>query len=151
MPEIKEYFSRADLDSVKRVIQEAEKYTSGEIRVKIINKFDSDISDLRQQAEREFLGEGLHNTRDKTGVLVLVVLRERRFIILGDSGIYSKLTQGYWDKLASRMSLAFRSGNYSSGICRVVEEVGRALSTLFPRRDDDTNELSDDVVVGGGR
>lgn len=151
MPDIKEYFSQADLDEIKGVVQEAEKHTSGEIKVKIISKFDSGTSDLRQQAEIEFQREGLHNTRGKTGVLVLMVLGERRFTILGDSGIYSQIAQGYWDTLAGRMSSAFQAGNYSSGICEIVEKIGRILSVFFPRRNDDVNELSDDVITGGGQ
>lgn len=148
MPEVNFLFTQGDLDTIKKTVKEAEKHTSGEIRVKIIRRYDQDISDLMQQALREFEREGLHSTKDKTGVLVLVVLDERKFVILGDSGIYSRLSQRYWNNLASRMTLSFQVGNYASGICRIVEEVGRSLSVLFPHKADDINELSNEVILG---
>ena len=144
------FFSQSDLERIKTAVQEAEKRTSGEIRVKVIQQCDEDLKgNLEQQALRDFEREGLHNTKDKTGVLVLVVLRERRFRIIGDSGIYEKLPQSYWNELARRLSILFAAGDFASGICRVVSDIGKELASFFPRQKDDVDELPDYVIIGG--
>ena len=140
-------------------MHEAESNTSGEIRVKIINEYDQDLAScyehrdgsrrVHEQALREFEREGMHNTRDKTGILVLVVLSEKRFTILADEGIYSKLAQEWWNHKAETMSGYFRAGNPARGICEAVKEVGKELSRYFPKKPDDVNELPDDVIVEG--
>lgn len=148
MSEIKTYFSEADLESIMRATQEAEKNTSGEIRVKIINRYDENVKSLYQQALKEFKREGLNNTRDKTGVLVLMVLKEKTFMILADSGIHSRLPQTYWDNLARRLSMYFHVADHTNGLCKIVTEIGKELARYFPKMSDDVNELSDEVVLG---
>jgi|SRR3989344_937359 len=146
------HFSRADLERIKATVREAESRTSGEIRVKVVERCDEDLKgNLVQQALRDFEREGLHNTRDKTGVLVLVVLGEKRFRIIGDSGIHEKLPQSYWNDLARKLSILFVAGDFTGGICRVVSDIGKELASFFPHRADDKNELSDDVIIGGRR
>ncbi|KKS38213.1 MAG: hypothetical protein UV01_C0004G0015 [Parcubacteria group bacterium GW2011_GWA2_42_14] len=153
---VSDYFSPEMLAKIKDAVFEAEKNTSGEIRVKIMKECDDDLKSdanryaenkVRQQALREFEKAGLHNTRDKTGVLVLVVLKERKFTIMADKGIYSKLPQSFWDHKAETMAGYFREGNYARGVSEVVLSVGQELSRHFPRKTDDVNELSDDVIV----
>ena len=145
------YFSSGDLDLIKTAIQEQEKATSGEIRVKIIDGCDVGLNgNIYQQALREFEREGLSKTRDKTGVLILVVLDVRRFQVLADEGIYTKIPQVSWDMVATYMQLGFQTGKFVDGVLLGVELVGNTLSRFFPRKIDDTNELPNDVIVGGG-
>ena len=134
-----------------RAVAQAEANTSGEIRVKIIEHCDPDLAgDVHAQAVREFGREGLGNTRDKTGVLVLLVLGERKFTVLGDSGIHAKLGQGYWDRAVAELSGHFRQGAFGLGLHTLVADVGLRLAEFFPRRDNDVNELPNDVIIGGG-
>ncbi len=148
--QVSDYFPADHLGEIKEVITEVERRTSGEIRVKIVIDCDPDLKGkVHEQAVRDFEKAGMHNTRDKIGVLILVVLNERTFTILGDSGIYSKLLQGYWDNMARVMSIYFKNGNFYVGICAVVESVGRQLAKHFPKQMDDVNELPDDVIVRG--
>jgi len=147
---VSNYFSDSDLQRIKKIIQETESKTSGEIRVKVIGKCDDDLArDIYRQAIREFEREGLHNTRDKTGVLLLVVIEDRRFQILGDLGIYSKIPQWYWNEMARGLSVLFKMGDYTNGICHLVQDVGKELMVFFPRQMNDVNELTDDVILGG--
>ncbi|OGM98460.1 MAG: hypothetical protein A2915_00655 [Candidatus Yanofskybacteria bacterium RIFCSPLOWO2_01_FULL_41_34] len=150
--QVLDYFSADQLKEIETTIVKAEKQTSGEIRVEIILDCDHDLMGrVHEQAVRDFETAGMHKTRDKTGILILIVLNERTFTILGDSGIYSKLPQGYWDNMAKAMTLYFKDGNFHVGICAVVESIGRQLAKYFPRRNDDVDELSDEVIVGGSR
>lgn len=148
--QVSDYFSAGHLNEIKAAIVRTEKKTSGEIRVEILMDCDPDLKGkVHEQAIRDFEKAGMHNTRDKTGVLILVVLNERQFAVIGDSGIHSKVNQHYWDHMASSMSAYFRCGSYHVGICLVVENVGKQLAKYFPRKADDVNELSDDIIVRG--
>ncbi len=135
---------------IEGAVQAAEATTSGEIRVMIISRCDPEAKgDIRAQAVREFYRHGLDKTRDKTGVLLLIALEDNAFYILGDSGINEKVSQGYWDVHSTILTTDFASGRLIDGICFFVGSIGNKLSEYFPRRDDDTNELPDDVIVGG--
>ena len=141
-------FSENDRLKIKETVAEAEKNTSGEIRVVIHSCYSEGLeSNIHAQAKHEFEKYGLGDTRDKTGILILLVLEARKFMVWGDDGIHAKVPQGYWDVLAVGMTAHFKENNYALGICEAVAEVGKRLAEFFPRKQDDTNELSDDVIV----
>lgn len=151
-----DYFTEEDFARITESVRQAESQTSGEIRVKIRKYFqkgrecfEADIRDIHHQAEFDFDAEGLAKTQDKTGVLILVVLEERKFKILADEGIYKKLPQFYLDNCAKDLVSRFVNAEYVSGIRETVEALGVMLAKHFPRRHDDVNELPNDVIVGG--
>lgn len=155
-PKVSDFFTQHDLERLKEAVHKAEENTSGEIRVKIILECDGDLASdadiyddhrVEEQARREFEREGMHSTRDKTGVLVLLVLAEKKFTILADSGIHRKLPQGYLYNLANVLADHFKKGSYASGLFEVVKDIGLQLALFYPRKSDDVNELSDDVSV----
>lgn len=142
------FFSDEDLAKIEAATRDAEKNTSGEIRVVIRSRYSDGLEgNLHAQVQHEFEKYGLGNTRDQTGVLVLLVLEAQKFMIWGDDGIHAKLPQGYWDVLAVGMSAHFKKRNYVQGVCEAVSEVGRRLAEHFPRKSDDVNELSDKPIV----
>jgi putative membrane protein len=103
-----------------------------------------------QNALRMFHLKGLDRTRDATGVLIYFSLAERRVRILGDRGIDTALTAEGWRRFADRLSVAERAGRAAVEVQAVVDELGELLGQRFPRRADDTNELSDEVQVVQG-
>lgn len=151
-------FNEDDLRRIKMSIGEVEKLTSGEICVSVLPSCDKDLKnnkDLSErvynQALREFSLRGLENTRERTGVLVLLVIEERRFQILADSGINKRINQAEWDFLSAGASNEFREGRFTDGVIFIIEKIGEKLAEFFPRRPDDVNELPDDVFLGGGK
>jgi uncharacterized membrane protein len=129
-------------------IGEMEKNTSGEIRLSIKKnkpffKSNKPISEL---AKEEFFRLGMDKTRDKTGILLFLILAHRQFHILADSGINEKVTQATWDKIRDSMQDNFRDRRFFDGLIAGIEQVGKVLNEHFPIKSDDTNELSNDVV-----
>lgn len=143
------FFSDDDFLRFSKKIKEAENSTSGEIRVciKEFRTFLERNKDLRQLAEKEFYKLNMHNTRDKTGILLYLLLGERKFYILADEGINSKVGQGTWEKLRDEIQFEFINGNFADGILHCIEQVGNILKQHFPIKPDDTNELSNEVVI----
>jgi len=145
---MKRYFTKEDLKKLAEAIADAEKSTSGQIRVvaRHSRHWRERKLSLHDLALREFHRLGIQNTRDHTGVLLLVLFSERKFQIIADKGIHSKVTEGTWERIAAGMSDHFRKENYVQGISEAVRVIGTELAKYFPRRPEDTNELPDDIV-----
>ena len=82
-----------ELLRISNKIKEMEKTTAGEICVSIKEKRSllEKRKSVRELAEKEFFKLGVANTRDKTGILIFLLLANRSFYILADSGINEKL------------------------------------------------------------
>ncbi|MGD8778092.1 MAG: TPM domain-containing protein [Ignavibacteria bacterium] len=143
------FFSDDEFLRISNKIKEMEKITAGEIRVAIKEEkpFLRKKKNITELAEEEFYKLNMQATRDKTGILLYLLLKERQFHILADSGINEKVTQETWDNVRNEMQEKFRSGYFSEGMVHGVERVGNILSEHFPIKADDTNELSNKVVL----
>ena len=64
--------------------------------------------EVRQHARSLFLTRELFNTRQRTGVLVLVSLFERRIEILPDTGLHDRVSEADWRAVVSRMTPLLR-------------------------------------------
>lgn len=143
------YFSDDDFLLVSDKIKEMEKMTSGEIRVSMHSKEISakEKPDIRNLAQEEFYRLKMQNTRDKTGILIYLNLHLRQFYVVADSGINEKAGQSVWDKVRDEIQKAFVNGQYIKGVLSGIESVGNILSEHFPVKADDTNEISNKVII----
>lgn len=141
-----------DDDELLRIsnrIKKAEKKTSGEICVSIKEYLPwyKKNKSIRSIAEEEFFKLGINKTRDKTGTLIFLLLEKRQFYILADSGINEKVQQSQWDKIKDEIQEMFSKGKFCTGILHGIDEVGEILSSQFPIKKDDTNEISNRVII----
>ena len=135
-----------DAERVKKAIQEAERATSGEIRVSVAPYFWGPV---RHVAERAFERLGMHKTQHRNGILFFIVPSRKRFVVLGDTGIHAHVGQDFWDSIAALLSEHFRKGEFTEGLVRAIGEAGARLAAHFPCDPaTDTNELPDDVDFG---
>lgn len=146
---IYQFFSDDDFLRFSQKIKEAEKSTSGEIRISIRERrsFFNRRKEIRNLAEEEFHKLNMHRTRDKTGILLFLLLAERQFYILADEGINTKVEQKTWDNVRDEIQSEFKDGNFGKGLILGIERVGKVLSEHFPIKPDDTNELSNKIVI----
>ncbi len=144
---INKILSEEQLQKIADKISEMEKQTSGEIRVSVkegkpLFKTNTPIFDL---AKDEFFKLKMNETRDKTGILLFMLLKEHQFQILADQGINDKVAQTVWDGIRDDMAKYFKEGNFFEGLIFGIDEVGGILAKFFPVKPDDTNELSNKV------
>lgn len=102
---------------------------------------------VREAAYATFVERGVHGTRDRTGILIYVAVRERMVEIVGDLGVL---------RAVGREVLAAYSGELEAMMPRGADAVAKqlasfapALAKALPRRDDDIDELSNSVQVIG--
>ncbi len=96
-------------------------------------------------AHLAFLEYSVFRTRDRTGVLIFLSGLEHRVVILGDEGIHARVQDAGWSELVAALVQAIKLGRAGEGVCEVITRLGETLAQVVPPRDDDTNELSDQV------
>ncbi|MBZ0200780.1 MAG: TPM domain-containing protein, partial [Ignavibacteriaceae bacterium] len=143
------FFDDDELLRISNKVREKEKNTAGEICVSIKEKtsWNEKKKTLKHLAETEFFRLGVDNTRDKTGILIFVFLEKRGFYILADKGINEKVSTDTWNNITDEMQQMFVKGNFCGGIISAVEKVGDILTTHFPIKPDDKNELPNRVSI----
>ncbi|MFC2092444.1 TPM domain-containing protein [Bacteroidota bacterium] len=146
---IKKFLSKDDLGDIQNEISNVENKTSGEIRlcIKLKRGFHERKYSTREVALREFYKLGMDNTRDKTGVLIFVLFKEKKFEIVADEGINEKISEDTWTKLSSELSSAFSNGYFKNGLLNCITNIGDILVKEFPVKEDDINELPDEIVI----
>ncbi|HVZ25828.1 MAG TPA: TPM domain-containing protein [Sediminibacterium sp.] len=141
------YFSEAEKAQIQAAIQEAEKATSGEIRVFIESRCR--FVDPVWRARELFPKLRMHATASRNGVLVYLAMQDRQLAVYGDEGIHQKVGDAFWNASVQQMLQHFNKQNYTAGLCGIILEIGQALSMHFPYDPDtDTNELPDEIVFG---
>ncbi len=141
----KKIFSQAQKDAIVSAIKEAEKNTSGEVRVHIESSFKGDVLD---QAAFIFKKLGMLKTEQRNGVLFYLAVKNKAFAILGDAGINEKVHDDFWEETKSLMQKEFQTGNMTEGLVKGILLAGEKLKEHFPYHTDDENELSDDISFG---
>ena len=137
------FIKQLDHPAIEAAIAQAEAMTSGEIRIVVLGESAPEPVAAAQTA---FTRLGMDKTRDRNGVLILVAPASQTFAIVGDVAIHEKCGQTFWEELASAMSGSFQRGEFTPGLLAGIERAGQLLRDHFPRRSDDTDELSNRVV-----
>ncbi|MCB0816098.1 MAG: TPM domain-containing protein, partial [Flavobacteriales bacterium] len=116
-----------------------------ELRVHLEDHIEEDVLDHAAYVFEEL---GMHRTRDRNGVLVYVAVADRQVAVLGDSGINEQVPDGFWTDVVGLLKLHFAAGRHAEGLVEAVHLIGEKLSSFFPLREDDTDELSNEVSIG---
>lgn len=133
----------ADQSRIIAAIQSAEKLSSGQIKVHVEARCPG--GDPYARAVALFGELGLQKTRDRNAVLLYVATRDRRFALVGDSGIHEEVGSQFWAEASTRLTEAFRRGAFGDGLCGAIEAVGARLAARFPPRSDGSNEIDDGI------
>ena len=140
-----DFFTKEQKEAIKQAVQQAEKETSGEIRVHVENTCEGDVLD---RAATVFDKLGMVQTELRNGVLFYVALKSHKFAILGDLGINAKVPQNFWESTKEIIIEHFRKGLFAEGLIEGITMAGKELKQWFPYQTDDVNELPDDISFG---
>jgi putative membrane protein len=105
------------------------------------------IEEVEEAAIRAFYLRKVHETRDRTGILIYISLFERTVKVLADTGIDAKVGQETWQGVVDTITKGIGDGRQGAAIVQAVGICGKLLSQHFARRSDDRNELSDVVII----
>jgi putative membrane protein len=112
---------------------------------RLIPRHDAE-SAVRATALRIFAERKIYETRDRTGMLLLISALERRVVILGDRGIHDRVGDDGWRAQVDLLVRRLREGRAADGIVEVLEQLETTLAANVPVRPGDRNELPDSVI-----
>jgi uncharacterized membrane protein len=141
-------FSPEEQETVIAAIRDAEKRTSGEIRVHVEPNCKSDPF---VRAREVFEQLGMAATAQKNGVLFYIAHEDKKFAILGDSGIHEKVKDVFWQEERDILMDHFSRKAFAEGLAVAIAKVGEKLQQHFPYQSDDSDELSNDISFGGDK
>jgi len=94
-----------------------------------------------------FYQQGVHKTKNKTGILIYISLFERKVVVLGDDGIHSKVNDSAWNDVIKIIVDGIKDEHLKKGIIDGIESCRKLLQTHFPVLADDTNELDNKLIL----
>jgi uncharacterized membrane protein len=136
------FFSKEEKKQITDAIAEAEKNTSGEIRLHAEGQCKMDVLD---RAAYVFEKLKMNQTEQRNGVLFYLAVYDRKFAILGDAGINQLVPANFWDEIKETMLAYFKEGKFADGLTKGILMAGEQLKANFPYQKDDQNELSDEI------
>jgi len=145
MSKIEEFLTADEEQAIIAAIREAEKNTSGEIRVHLEKTAKIDVFD---RAMEVFHYLKMDNTKQQNGVLIYVAVEDRNFVIFGDKGINDVVSDDFWDTTRNAIQTQFKHGNFKQGLVDGILKAGKALEQHFPWEHNDKNELPDTISKG---
>ena len=144
-PNPKKYFSDAEEEQIIQAIQQAERNSSGEIKVHVEAHAGEDAFaravDLFPELEME-------KTQERNGVLFYIAMEDHKFAIVADEGINQVVPDDFWEEIKKVMRNHFKAGEIIQGICSGISRTGIQLKEHFPYQSDDENEISDEISRG---
>ena len=141
-----QFFTAEQQHQMVLAVQQAEKNTSGEVRIFVESKCE--YMNAVDRAKEIFFHLKMEKTKDRNAVLLYMAMDDRQLALFADEGIYQRLGQEYWDEKVKKITSAFTKDDHTDGVCMVVTEIGEALKTEFPYQSNDKNELPDEIVFG---
>jgi putative membrane protein len=97
-------------------------------------------------AMRQFFAQGLHNTENRTGVLIFAAVAERYAEIVADAGINSKVPSHVWDQAIAALIAGIKDDRPGDGFVGAIEQCGAVLAEHFPPGALDRDELPNKLV-----
>ena len=148
---VKRAFPRAALDAIERVIAAQEQRHRGELRFVVeggmpMLPFLAGRT-ARERAIEVFSRLRIWDTEDNAGVLIYLLLADRRVEIVADRGIDARVGDAAWDAICREMQSEFAAGRFEAGAILGIEAISDLIATHFPPGDENPNELPDTPVV----
>ena len=144
-------FSRAALKRIEDAVRQSETSHRGELRVAI----EAGVGLLpllrgvtpRGRALDAFARLRVWDTEENSGVLIYLQLVDRGIEIVADRGISAMVGQAQWDAICRRMEETFRARRFEEGVLEGIADITTLLSSHFPARSENPDELPDRPVV----
>jgi uncharacterized membrane protein len=139
------HLSKEQESIVLKAIQQAERKTSGEIRVHIESHC---VGHPVERAEVLFHLLQMHQTDLQNGVLFYLATKDRKFSIIGDKAIDAKVPHEFWETIRDEMRPYLAKNEFDLALELGINKAGEALAIYFPYHKDDINELTDEISYG---
>ncbi len=144
-------FPSGALKNIESAIQVSETKHSGEIRFAVESSLplralwnDEKVS---ERALEVFSLLRVWDTEDNNGVLIYLLLADKKVEITADRNINKVVGEAEWRRICQIMETQFSAGYFGDGVVKGIQEISKLLEKHFPIKDNDKNELSNKPVI----
>lgn len=143
----KDLFTVEENERIVAAIRNAEKRTSGEVRVYIEPK--NPLVDPLERAALIFTKLEMDETDHRNAVLLYIATKHKELALYGDKGIHEQVGTAYWQNEVKEMLQNFKENHLVDGIVNCITHIGETLHEKFPYiSTEDKNELPDEIIFG---
>jgi len=149
--QVKRRIPAASMQTIEDAIQRSETTHMGELRFAV--EAGLDWHELwhgitpRQRAIEVFSQLRIWDTEHNSGVLIYLLLADRRVEIIADRGIHARVGEEGWGSICREMEAAFRGGYFEQGVLTGIARISTLLAEHFPAKVNNSNELSNKPVT----
>ncbi len=101
----------------------------------------------RQRAIDVFSLMRVWDTAENNGVLVYLLLADRKVEIVADRGIHGHVGDERWRAICREVEHHYRKGAFASGSVTGIQKISAELAFYYPAKGEQTNEQPDMPVV----
>lgn len=149
--QLAQYFSRRNLQTIETAIRESEKQHMGELRFVVEAGLEWQKlwagTNSRDRALEIFSQLRIWDTEHNSGVLIYLLLADRKVEIIADRGINARVAQAAWLQICQDMESKFRTGDFESGVLQGIAAISHLLQTHYPAQQHNPNDLPDHAVI----
>ena len=149
--QVNRVFPKTAMKTIELAIQQSEMTHDGELRFAV--EAGLEWHDLwrevtpRQRALEVFSRLRVWDTEHNAGVLIYLLLADRRVEIVADRGIHARVGDAEWQAVCREMESHFRQRQFEQGVLIGIQRISQLLAAHFPANGSKPNELSNQPVV----
>jgi uncharacterized membrane protein len=144
-------FTPRVLVDIEQAIRTGEATHCGQLRFVVEGALDGRPLFRNQPARERALDIFSHlriwDTAHNNGVLIYLLLADRKVEIVADRGIDAKVGAAGWEAICRDMEADFQKGQFKTGVIKGIAAVSRELARYFPPEAHPRNELPDKPIV----
>lgn len=106
---------------------------------------------VQRQARSVFVERKVSSTRERTGLLLYLSDFERLGVVVPDTGVEAQVPRALFNDLEANWAQAKGREDFQKRVLQGLDSLVEPLANALPRREDDENELSNEVIVEVGR
>ena len=144
-------FNVTTLNAIGNAVSEGEKLHRGQVRFVI----EAELTTIqlwagisaRQRAIDVFSMLRVWDTEENNGVLVYLLLADRKVEIIADRGIQRRAGDERWRAICREIEHHYRKGDFLGGSVTGIQKISMELAFYFPATGERANEQHDAPVV----
>lgn len=104
------------------------------------------IDRCRRHALEQFFSQNLHETLNRTGIMLFVSFDEKYVDIIADKGINDKVEETDWQSIINEFVKDVKSNDIERAFVGAINSSGGMLTEHFPCKEKNPNELSNHLI-----
>lgn len=147
------FFPTASMQCIQQTIAASENTHGGQIVFAVENALSPGALlakvDAAHRAREVFGLLRVWDTTHNSGVLIYLLLADRRVEIVADRAIHAVVGNTAWDFICGEMQKRFALGEFEQGVIVGIEAISSLLAKYFPLAvgEKNPNELSDRPII----